>query len=71
VPLLEAYQVRRLKIACVPAIGLTNSETAERLGMSEHTAVRHVTNMGMSRGTGNRIKPLASAVTGGLIDPNP
>ena len=61
---------REARPLCLLAIGLTSSEAAKRLGISEHTVIRHVTNMGMSVGAGNRLELLALAIIGGLIDPN-
>lgn len=61
---------RQLEVLCLLAIGLTSSEAAKRLGISEHTVIRHVTNMGMSIGAGNRLELLALAIIGGLIDPS-
>jgi DNA-binding CsgD family transcriptional regulator len=61
---------RQLEVLCLLAVGLTSSEAAERLGISEHTVIRHVTNMGMSVGAENRLELLALAIIGGLIDPN-
>jgi DNA-binding CsgD family transcriptional regulator len=61
---------RQLEVLCLLAIGLTSSETAKRLGISEHTVIRHITNMGISVGAGNRLELLALAIIGGLIDPN-
>jgi DNA-binding CsgD family transcriptional regulator len=61
---------RQLEVLCLLAIGLTSSEAAKRLGISEHTVIRHITNMGLSVGAGNRLELLALAIIGGLIDPN-
>lgn len=59
---------RQLEVLCLLATGLTSSEAAERLLISEHTVIRHVTNMGMIVGAGNRLELLALAIIGGLID---
>lgn len=59
---------RQLEVLCLLAIGLTSSEAAKRLGISEHTVIRHVTNMGMIVGAENRLELLALAIIGGLID---
>jgi DNA-binding CsgD family transcriptional regulator len=59
---------RQLEVLCLLATGLTSSEAAKRLLISEHTVIRHVTNMGMIVGAGNRLELLALAIIGGLID---
>lgn len=61
---------RQLEVLCLLALGLTSSQAAARLGISEHTVIRHITNMGLSVGAGNRLELLALAIIGGLIDPN-
>lgn len=59
---------RQLEVLCLLATGLTISEAAKRLLISEHTVIRHVTNMGMIVGAGNRLELLALASIGGFID---
>ena len=50
------------------AEGLTNREIAERLVISEHTAIRHVANVFRKLGAGNRATAVRLATQEGLLD---
>lgn len=58
---------RQVQILCLLAQGLTTRQAAESLMLSEHTVVRHMTNMMVAMGAANRLELLARALIGGLI----
>ena len=49
--------------------GLTNRQIAERLVISEHTAVRHVANVFRKLGARNRSMAVRAALDRGLVPP--
>jgi DNA-binding NarL/FixJ family response regulator len=59
---------RQVQVLCVLASGLSSREAAERLVISEHTIIRHMSNMATRIGARNRLELLARAMVGGLID---
>jgi DNA-binding CsgD family transcriptional regulator len=59
---------RQVEILCLLAIGLTSQAVAEHLVISEHTVVRHISNMMSCFGAQNRLELLALAVACGVVD---
>jgi len=59
---------RQVEILCLLAIGLTSQAVAERLIISEHTVVRHISNMMNCFGAQNRLELLALAIACGIVD---
>lgn len=59
---------RQVEVLCLLATGLTSRAVANRLMISEHTVIRHVTNMMTCFGAGNRLELLALAIAGGIVD---
>lgn len=59
---------RQVEVLCLLACGLTSSEAADQLSISEHTVVRHISNMMSAFGAKNRLELLALAVAFGVID---
>ena len=53
------------------AEGLTNREIAERLVISQNTAIRHVANIFAKLGAGSRAQAVRLAAERGLIDLSP
>ena len=61
---------RELEVLGLVAEGLTNRQIAERLVISEHTAIRHVANVFRKLGASNRAAAVRLAVERGLITPD-
>ena len=61
---------RELEVLALVAEGLTNRQIAERLVISEHTAVRHVANVFRKLGVGNRAAAVRLGGERGLIAPD-
>lgn len=59
---------REVEVLCLLACGLTSGAVAEQLCISEHTVVRHVSNMTSALGAKNRMELLALAIAFGIID---
>lgn len=59
---------RQVEVLCLLSCGLTSSEAADQLSVSEHTIVRHISNMMSNFGAKNRLELLALAVAFGVID---
>ena len=59
---------RQVEVLCFLACGLTSGAVAEQLRISEHTVVRHVSNMTSAFGAKNRMELLALAIAFGIID---
>jgi len=57
-----------VEILCLLAKGLTSQAVAERLIISEHTVIRHISNMMSCFEAQNRLELLALAVACGIID---
>ncbi len=61
---------RELEVLGLVAEGLTNRQIAERLVISEHTAIRHVANVFRKLGASNRAAAVRLAAERGLITPD-
>jgi DNA-binding NarL/FixJ family response regulator len=64
----EVVTPRQVEILCMLACGLTSKGIADRLCISDHTVVRHISNMMSTLGAKNRVELLALAVALGAID---
>jgi DNA-binding NarL/FixJ family response regulator len=62
---------RELEVLGLVADGLTNREIAERLVISQNTAIRHVANIFAKLGAGSRAQAVRLAAERGLIDLSP
>ncbi len=62
---------RELEVLGLVAEGLTNREIAERLVISQNTAIRHVANIFAKLGAGSRAQAVRLAAERGLIDLSP
>ncbi len=59
---------RQVEILCLLASGLTSQAVAERLTISEHTVIRHISNMMACFEAKNRLELLALAIFCGIVD---
>lgn len=59
---------RQIEVLCLLASGLTSSEAADQLCISEHTVIRHISNMMCVFGAKNRLELLALAISRDAID---
>ncbi len=65
-PLPAALSKREREVLCHLATGKTNREIADTLGISEHTVIRHVSNIFNKTGLTNRVEAAAFATRHGL-----
>ena len=64
----KAVTERQVEILCLLASGLTSQAAAQHLMISEHTVIRHVSNMMSCFGAENRMELLALAIVNGIVD---
>lgn len=65
---IRATTRRQVEILCLLSQGLTSSEVAGVLSISEHTVIRHISNMMSVFEAKNRLELLALALIYGVID---
>ena len=65
--LVESLTARELQVLRMLAEGLANKEIAARLGISEHTAKFHVTQILAKLGVGSRAEAVAAGMRRGLV----
>lgn len=64
----RAVTQRQVEVLCLLASGLTSQAAARHLMISEHTVIRHVSNMMSCFGAENRMELLALAIVSGIVD---
>jgi DNA-binding CsgD family transcriptional regulator len=64
----RAATSRQVEILCLLSSGLTSRDVAQRLSISEHTVVRHISNMMCLFEAKNRLELLGLAVACGIVD---
>lgn len=64
----RAVTNRLVEVLCLLANGLTSQAAAQRLMISEHTVIRHISNMMSCFGAENRMELLALAIVCGIVD---
>jgi DNA-binding NarL/FixJ family response regulator len=64
---IETLTARELQVLRTLAEGLANKEIAARLGISEHTAKFHVTQILAKLGVGSRAEAVAAGIRRGLV----
>lgn len=64
----NAVTERQVEVLCLLASGLTSQAVARHLMISEHTVIRHVSNMMGCFGAENRMELLALAIVSGIVD---
>lgn len=64
---IETLTARELQVLRTLAEGLANKEIAARLGISEHTAKFHVTQILAKLGVGSRAQAVAAGIRRGLV----
>jgi DNA-binding NarL/FixJ family response regulator len=64
----KAVTQRQVEVLCLLARGLTSQAVAQHLMISEHTVIRHISNMMSCFGAGNRMELLALAIVSGIVD---
>lgn len=64
----KAVTKRQVEVLCLLASGLTSQATAKHLMISEHTVIRHISNMMNCFGAENRMELLALAIVCGIVD---
>lgn len=63
-----AVTKRQVEILCLLSVGLTSRAVADRLVISEHTVIRHISNMMSCFNARNRLELLALAIACGIVD---
>jgi len=64
----RAATLRQVEVLCLLASGLTSREVANVLSISEHTVIRHISNMMHLFEAKNRLELLALAMACGIVD---